>query len=116
MTLLRIASTPALGASVIAPVGDLDMGSADQLQESVANADARADVIVDLRRVAFIDSTGLLALVRAADAVRTHGRRLHVIPGPPCLDRLLDITQMRSRIRFVEPQAADTPAAELWLG
>jgi anti-sigma B factor antagonist len=69
----------------IAPAGELDMGSTPKLEQ--ANRALRqvgaAHLVLDLRRLTFIDSTGLrLALDADADA-RADGLRLELVPGPP---------------------------------
>jgi anti-anti-sigma factor len=114
MTYLRIASTATPEATVIAPIGELDVGSVKRFDDAISKADGQ-NVIVDLREVDFLDSVGLSAILRAADATASRGA-LQVIPGPRCVDRLFDLTKTRSRIHFVEHTAVDAPIAELWLG
>jgi anti-anti-sigma factor len=115
MTLLHIATTDTHEATVIAPVGDLDLGSVGRFDDAIAKAEDQ-DVIVDLRRVEFMDSTGLSALLRAAHARARNDRTLRVIAGPGCVDRLFDLTLTRSQIEFVDHTVVDAPIAELWLG
>jgi anti-sigma B factor antagonist len=114
MALLRIAQMSTLNRSVIAPIGDLDLGSAPRLREAIAGTDGD-DLVVDLRRVEFMDSTGLLTLARAADEAASRGTMVRVITGPPNVDRLFDLTETRSRFAFVEPGSVDAPVAELTL-
>jgi anti-sigma B factor antagonist len=116
VTLLRIGSKDTLDATVLAPIGDLDLGSVDRFEAAFAAAEGHTNVIVDLRRVEFMDSTGLLALLRAADELASRGGTLRVVPGPRCVDRLFDLTLTRSRIEFVEASAVDAPIADVWLG
>lgn len=114
MALLRIAQTSTPDRSVIAPVGELDLGSAPRLREAIAGTDGD-DLVVDLRRVEFMDSTGLLTLARAADDAASRGATVRVITGPPKVDRLFDLTEKRSRFAFVEPGSVDARVAELTL-
>jgi anti-sigma B factor antagonist len=112
MPLLRIAQTSTLDRAVIAPIGELDLGSAPRLHEAIADTDGE-HLVIDLRRVEFMDSTGLLALSRAADDATSRGSTFSVIPGPPNVDRLFDLTETRSRFVFVDPGSIDVPADEL---
>ena len=73
MPTMKIAIANTLDASVVAPVGDLDLASAGRVQNAIESVDA-GDVVIDLRRVAFMDSMGLLALLRAVEAVRSRGQ------------------------------------------
>jgi anti-anti-sigma factor len=117
MTTMKIAIANTLDASVVAPVGDLDLASAARIQEAIESIGG-GDVVIDLRRVAFMDSMGLLALLRAVEAVRGRGQAAHVITGPPCVDRLFDLTETRSHFEFADPSlvGVDAPTAEIWLG
>ena len=115
MTLLRIASTATPNATVIAPIGELDMGSVERFEDAIAKVGGQ-HVIVDLRRVEFMDSISLSALLRAADVLASQGAPLQVIPGPRCVDHLFDLTQTRPRIEFVDHTVVDAPIAEIWLG
>lgn len=55
------------GTVVIALTGELDMASAPELEEAIdrAIASAARSVIVDLRQLEFMDSTGIRLLVAA---------------------------------------------------
>jgi anti-anti-sigma factor len=100
---------------VFAVAGELDLGSADTLDAAFATVDGN-DVIVDLRRLEFMDSVGLTSLLRAASARRSSGNPLRVIRGPRCVDRVFDLAEVRSNFEFVEPLAVHEVVAENWLG
>lgn len=67
-TPFAISVVPDRDEVAVAPVGELDLGSVDQLERAVAElVDAGFDrIVVDLRRVEFIDSTGLRVLAEPA--------------------------------------------------
>jgi len=117
MTHLRVDVARASEASVVVPVGEIDLGSVGPLEEAIENGDG-TDVVVDLRRVAFMDSVGLLTLLREAEAVSARGHAVRIVPGPPCVDRLFDLTDTRALFAFVDPSEIDIdePASEIWLG
>ena len=58
--------------------------------------------MLDLRRVEFIDSTGLRALIAADERARSDGRRLALVRGPHAVERLLSVTQLDQRLDIVE--------------
>jgi anti-anti-sigma factor len=65
-------------------IGELDLSCTDRfkatLKESVA--DSPGDIVIDLRSVTFIDSTGLALLLRADTLAREANFRLHVVRSP----------------------------------
>lgn len=56
--------------------GELDLGTAAQLEQALA--EARGDVLLDLRRLTFMDSTGVRVLLEAAK----RGSGLRIIAPP----------------------------------
>jgi anti-sigma B factor antagonist len=60
-------------------VGELDIAGADQLQQHLqAVAQRGTPLLLDLRRLQFIDSSGLGELVRAVSDARREGRTLEI--------------------------------------
>jgi anti-sigma B factor antagonist len=62
------------GGRRLAVRGELDLGTAARLEQALAAADA--DMLLDLRALTFMDSTGVRALLEAAER---HGSRLRMI-------------------------------------
>jgi anti-anti-sigma factor len=77
---------------VIALSGDLDIASVREVAAELSDAvgDTSRDLVVDLRHVTFIDSTGLGALVQAQQRMRRQGRglTLRVLPDGPVASML----------------------------
>ncbi len=70
------------GAAWVEPVGELDLATAPQLEEALEAARASARLVVlDLRRLTFLDSTGVHLVIDAGTRARRSGRRLVVIRG-----------------------------------
>jgi anti-sigma B factor antagonist len=69
---LTVART-ARGGSRLTLRGELDLGSAPRLEQALA--EAGDDVLLDLRRLTFMDSTGIRVLLEAAE----RGGRLRVL-------------------------------------
>lgn len=74
--------------------GELDLASADALEDEVRKlrADGFELVVVDLRGVEFLDSTGLRTLLSLRNAAKREGRRLVLVPGPRQVQRLFELT------------------------
>jgi anti-anti-sigma factor len=92
------------GQTRVVLIGELDIASTQALENelSAVEADSPGTVVLDLRRVEFIDSTGLRALVAADERARSAGRRLAVVRGPDAVERLLTVTQLDQRLDIVD--------------
>ena len=89
-------------ATVIAVGGELDLASAPALEselEAAAQSDA-ALLVLDLRELEFMDSTGLSVIVKAHQRLSEEGRTLSVVRGPQQVQRLLDLTGVAERLQL----------------
>jgi anti-anti-sigma factor len=83
--------------------GELDMASAASLEARLRQAldEGARDVVVNLRDVTFIDSSGLTALLRAAENARWRYGHLFLTRPTPAVQRLLELTESTSRLRVI---------------
>ena len=72
--------------------GELDVASSQVLERELAKLNEVALVVVDLRGLTFIDSTGLGVLVRAHQLAQEQGRRFGLVRGNGQVSRLLSLT------------------------
>lgn len=81
---------------VIPVEGDLDFDSAERFGTALAararNGDHR--LVLDLGKVAFMDSSGLRVLLRAARETRARGGELRLAAPNESVLRLLEVTQV----------------------
>ena len=86
---------------VIGLAGELDLGGAPRLEDELRRAEATdaSSIVVDLQELEFIDSTGLRLLLMAAERSRDSGR-LTLIPGPPQVQRVFELTDLVARLPF----------------
>jgi anti-sigma B factor antagonist len=90
--------------AVIALAGELDLAAAATLERELEDVEAPA-VVIDLRGLGFMDSSGLRALALAAQRLQRAGRRFALVPGAAQVMRVFDITRMRERLEFVTDPA-----------
>jgi anti-sigma B factor antagonist len=71
------------GVVTVAPTGELDMGTVPLLESAMSYQHDLGDgeLVVDLRGVTFIDSSGVHLLLRLAQAAARGRHELRVIPG-----------------------------------
>jgi len=101
---LDVTSEQQGGQLRVALAGELDIVNAPELESQLAaiEADAADTLVLDLRGVEFIDSTGLRALIAANERARAAGRRLVIVRGAKAVDRLLSLTQLDQRLEIVD--------------
>jgi anti-anti-sigma factor len=91
---LRIEVSEDQDAARIVLSGEFDIASADRagraLQELLGHA--RQRVVVDLRALDFMDSTGVKFLVEARDAARESGVELALVGGGGSVRRILAVS------------------------
>lgn len=80
-------------ATRVAPVGELDLATVDDVAEALAAARERQVqcVVLDLRGLAFIDSVGIGLLLGERRHAAAAGHRFELIQGPSAVQRTLEI-------------------------
>ena len=90
-------------AALIAVRGELDLASGPELESELEKVSPPETtlVVVDLRELEFMDSTGLSIIVRAHQRLADQGCELGLVKGSPQVQRLLDLTGVAERLRLV---------------
>ncbi len=103
LALLQVEVERDTDSATVVLVGELDIGTrgiADvALQE--LRSDGIRRLVVDLRPVTFIGSTGLRLLFELAAACERDGRELVLVRGSKSIDRLVELTGVDDRLPFV---------------
>ena len=90
---------------MITLAGELDLASSAALEEVLEQEAGAQNLILDLRQVEFIDSTGLSVLVKAHQAAQEQGRQFGLVQGGAQVQRLLTLTGLAERLRIAEHPA-----------
>ena len=88
-------------AALIVMSGDLDIASAPQVEDVLAGVPEDRRIVLDLRALTFMDSSGVGLLVTAAQRKMPAGTRLGCIAGPPQVQRILEITGADGLVEWV---------------
>jgi anti-sigma B factor antagonist len=98
-------------AAWIRVVGELDIATTPQLELTLEEALRSARlVILDLRQLEFMDSSGIYLLIKADAHARSRGQRLVVVRGPAQIDHLFELVGISDRLEFVDPEALKSVA------
>lgn len=84
--------------------GELDMPASRALAGAIDEllADGAPDVVVDLRRLSFLDSSGLHLLERLHTDVRERGGKLSLVRGQDAVHRVFELAGLADRFTFVD--------------
>ena len=91
--------------AVVAPTGELDLSGAAILEaelDRLAEEPELGAIVLDLRGLEFLDSSGLRLVVLADMKAREAGRRFALVRGGETVHRVFEITRMSERLDFVE--------------
>jgi anti-anti-sigma factor len=100
ITPLSIRKTVRGGRHTLALTGELDIDSASKLEEAVREVCASGTrLVIDLRKVTFMDSTGLRVLIVAGTLCEEKGHELGIIPGED-IQRVLEISGLDRVLPF----------------
>ncbi|MET0817813.1 MAG: STAS domain-containing protein [Solirubrobacteraceae bacterium] len=92
------------GAAVVVVTGEVDMSTSPMLREGLRSPEAQAEtVVLDLRSVTFMDSSGLGAIVGQHKRAREHGFRFAVaVGGAAGVERILALAQLTQVLEIVQ--------------
>jgi anti-sigma B factor antagonist len=82
--------------------GELDVGSAQVLEEALIEAcsSGAKELVLDLAGVEFMDSTGLKAILHGRKLCESHQCRYRLTPAQRQAERVFDVTGIRRRLPF----------------
>ena len=93
----------------IAVRGELDLSSALTFDEEIRRAEERKPrtLVLDLRALRFLDSTGLRLIMSAQARASKQGHRFAIVQGTDAVRRIFRLAGVNRRLDLVE----DVPAA-----
>jgi anti-sigma B factor antagonist len=96
------------GVVQVSLTGEFDLAGLPRFEERIAAVESEVPkaIVIDLTGLRFMDSSGLRALVTADDRARKQQRRLAIVPGPPEVRRVFEITKLDTRLDLVENASA----------
>jgi anti-anti-sigma factor len=107
-------SESGLGAAWIRVTGELDLATAPRLERTLRAATSRAQLVVlDLRRLEFMDASGAHVIAESTTSAQDHGRRLIVLRGPAHVDALFTLTPAGDQVEVLELHGAQPPVQVL---
>jgi anti-sigma B factor antagonist len=94
---------PVDGTCHVVLTGELDIATHGEAEAKLKEAQqsGASVVVLDLRGLSFMDSTGLRLLVQADSRARESGQRLAIVRGPDAVHRVLEITGLDAKLDLI---------------
>jgi anti-anti-sigma factor len=108
-------SRQADGGASVALSGELDLSTLDQLEAALDGGlgPKTGLVVLDLRALSFLDSSGLRAILALDADVRGRGGRVVLVQGPRRVHRVLELTRADEELEIVSDPAEIEPKQDL---
>jgi anti-anti-sigma factor len=117
---IRVNTGDLQGVPLMEVTGDIDLSTLPHLQraiENTLNKNSGSRLVIDLRRVSFIDSSGVGALIGAKKRLMTRHGELYIICGDDHVRRKLGLMRLGNIMRLhstpedaMEEIAQESPA------
>jgi anti-anti-sigma factor len=84
--------------------GELDISGAEEIERTIEEVEraSTGKLVIDLRGLEFMDSTGLRLILTADARARDRGSELIIVRGPEPVDRVFRMAALDRRLRFVD--------------
>jgi anti-sigma B factor antagonist len=94
--------------AVVAPVGEVDLHTAPEIKRRIAELSDQGytQIVVDLSRINYLDSTGLGVLVGALKRLREKDGELRLVHPTPRVMRVLEITRLVNVFQIFDSEEA----------
>ena len=114
MKLLELTTETDGTAVRLALTGELDIAGAARVEQELERIEREppATIVLDLRELAFMDSTGLRVIVAADSRAREQARRLVIVRGTDTVQRIIEMTRLDERLEIVDDPAAVEATAD----
>jgi stage II sporulation protein AA (anti-sigma F factor antagonist) len=86
----------------VVPIGELDLASVNVLDQALRELleAGFTCLVLDLRRLTFIDSSGIQLVVRYQRRLKAEDRQFSLIAGPPQVQRVFKLTGLLDGLPF----------------
>ncbi len=95
---LETSTREANGLKVLDVVGEIDVYTAPQFREAVNELinDGQKNLIIDMKQVTYMDSSGFGTLLSATKRLRPEGGAVNLVACNSAIDRMLRITRLNT--------------------
>jgi len=100
-------------ALVVSPLGEVDLATIGSVREAVDREhDGSEPLVLDLRRVEFMDTSGLRYVLELSERAAKEGFGLRLVRGTPAVQRVFEVSGLEAKLPFVDQPAQDPAPRE----
>jgi anti-anti-sigma factor len=92
--------------ALVALRGELDLVTVSKVAEVLDGLELQADgvrhLVLDLRGLTFMDSSGIHELIKQNEFARSNRHNLAVVRGTPAIERVLEMTGVKDQLVLVD--------------
>lgn len=92
----------AAAAIVIAAKGELDLATVPELEKALKQEREAGSVVLDLRGVTFMDSSGLRTILAARRDIAERKGRLLIVRGAKAIQQVFEVAGLADRLDFID--------------
>ncbi|HET8980286.1 MAG TPA: STAS domain-containing protein [Solirubrobacteraceae bacterium] len=93
-------------AVVVAPRGELDLATVNQLRNELARHASAPVLVLDLRGLTFMDSSGVALVLEQQRSAEAAGSDFRLVPGPRAVQRLFEMTKLARHLHWTTVESA----------
>ncbi len=81
---------------LVEPMGEVDIYTSSELKEKISEAigDKKADIVIDGKKLDYLDSTGLGTLISIFKMIKDNENKIYIKNLKPNIRKLFDITEL----------------------
>ena len=91
--------------AIVEPRGELDVATVETLGAALDDIKSAGRLVLDLRGLSFIDSSGLHLLIALDQRAQRDGFQLALVAPAPPVDRAIQVSGLGKALPFVSPSA-----------
>lgn len=83
--------------------GELDLATVGVAEDTLSSLpDGGQTLVLDLRDLVFLDSSGLRLILTSTESERAGGREVYVVKGPAQVNRVFELTGAGERLNLID--------------
>jgi anti-anti-sigma factor len=98
-----VASEHSGSSLIVSPRGEIDLATVDLIRDAVdRDHQSGEDIVLDLRKVGFMDTSGLRYVLELQARGEREGFAVHLVRGPSAVQRVFEVAGLEPRLPWLD--------------